>query len=340
MVTKSIKYFLSFITISLFVTNSTFAQSKFEIYLDALELFDEKKYTQAIPLFKKVLTTQDSVDAIPKLAECLRLTNNFKEAEYYYSKLARKEYAEPYNELYYALCLKMNGKFTESHKWYSSYFNRMPEDLSVVGIISALQTYLDSSDKITCKKVLSNATCKTFNAPVDIILPSDLTYQWIFDDGDKQSGNQVEHCFSGPGKYKILRKTIERVTGFQKGADTTFTVYISDYPAYFSCPDKDRPGFGVVFDGRKSAKPNAPATEYFWDFGDGSPIQFGSMSLHKYDQPGKYLVKLTVTFEDTDSKDRSIYCATREIEISTGYKPGNTLQDIQQQGAKERSNPQ
>lgn len=48
------------------------------------------------------------------------------------------------------------------------------------------------------------------------------------------------------------------------------------------------------FDGRASSDPNGDSLLYFWDFGDGTNATSANPSAHKYDQPGTYVITLTV----------------------------------------------
>lgn len=60
--------------------------------------------------------------------------------------------------------------------------------------------------------------------------------------------------------------------------------------------------FDVTFDGAGSTDADGSITQYSWDLGDGTTANGVSVS-HTYDQPGSYLVVLSVTDDDGDAND-------------------------------------
>ena len=65
-------------------------------------------------------------------------------------------------------------------------------------------------------------------------------------------------------------------------------------------------GKRFILDATRSSIPQGLTPAYTWDFGDGK-TETGEETVHLYDKPGKYTVKLTVTV------DKQAYTATTEI---------------------------
>lgn len=83
--------------------------------------------------------------------------------------------------------------------------------------------------------------------------------------------------------------------------------------------DANGPYFGkkywpVDFDGTGSYDPDGSIVEYEWDFGDGSPKEYGVIVNHSYSAAGIYDVTLKVTDNDGASDNDTTY-----VEITDGY---------------------
>ncbi len=94
----------------------------------ANEAYDKLAYTPAIELYQDLLSKEDNFEAMWKLSDCYRLTNQYDEAEYWYSKVVQYSEAEPVHLLYYAQVLQINEKYGEAVKWYSQYREFVPSD--------------------------------------------------------------------------------------------------------------------------------------------------------------------------------------------------------------------
>ncbi len=53
-------------------------------------------------------------------------------------------------------------------------------------------------------------------------------------------------------------------------------------------------GKTLTFDAALSTASNGPITDYYWDFGDGSPSAYGQAATHAYVAEGTYVITLTV----------------------------------------------
>lgn len=115
--------------------------------------FEGKQYLPAIEYYNKALNRfkedrQQKNNALNKLADCYRLTNNHKKAENYYQRLIKDKYSDekPLILLYCANSLVMLGNYTEALPLYERFLLKYPEDeLALTG-------------KQTCENGLNNTT--------------------------------------------------------------------------------------------------------------------------------------------------------------------------------------
>ncbi|MHC4090033.1 MAG: PKD domain-containing protein, partial [Planctomycetota bacterium] len=84
------------------------------------------------------------------------------------------------------------------------------------------------------------------------------------------------------------------------------------------------PGLELQFDGRSSDPNGAPGLLYEWTFGTGEGSTTGSLVTHKYELPGTFIARLTVTNTETGGFDT----AEVEIRINNGL-PTAEIQVIQ-----------
>jgi peptidoglycan-associated lipoprotein len=99
------------------------------------EAFAKQQYSLAIDKYKKaysrVKKDKDEKTRInAQLAECYRLTGNYKRAEAYYKRLIKAEYdkSNPEILLHFANMLKINGDYEEAIVQYNAYTERVPDD--------------------------------------------------------------------------------------------------------------------------------------------------------------------------------------------------------------------
>ena len=102
---------------------------------DADATFDKHQYSVAIDKYKKALKKvkkdkEEKSRITYQMAECFRLTENYKRAEAYYKRLVKHDYEKRNPEviLHLADMLKMNGKYDESIEFYDKYAELVPDD--------------------------------------------------------------------------------------------------------------------------------------------------------------------------------------------------------------------
>ena len=99
------------------------------------ESFEALQYTVAIDKYKKAYTKvknnkEEKNRITSQLAECYRLTSNYKRAEISYKQLIKRDWDKRNPEvlLRYAEMLKINGKYEEAIAQYHAYTEKVPED--------------------------------------------------------------------------------------------------------------------------------------------------------------------------------------------------------------------
>jgi PKD repeat protein len=149
----------------------------------------------------------------------------------------------------------------------------------------------------------------------DCCMPEEqvLQYLWDFDDGRYSSNKVAHHVFEQPGIYHVSLMidtfgfpfhnnfmydwdyvTVEVV---EAGQPLSANADGADLGTYETTIDEPVTLYGSATGGK------APYF-YSWDFGDGTSTQFSSAGAatiqHKYDEPGTYIVTLTVTDMDSN----------------------------------------
>jgi len=121
------------------------------------------------------------------------------------------------------------------------------------------------------ENMIENSYCFTLYdeqyQPVD---KTPVIYKWDFGNGIIREGAEVQHCFPGPGNYKVKLSIIDPLTD-----KTILKQY--DYPVELE--NIEQPfitsysigivGNSMTFDGTKSVVSGGSIIEYFWNFGDG-----------------------------------------------------------------------
>ncbi len=105
------------------------------------QLFENKQYTSAIERYTKALSNFEGEmtqrnEIIFHLAECFRIINNTRKAEYNYQLLIRNKYADKKPIVYrnYGDVLVVQGKYSDALTAFSQYLAKVPGDpLALVG---------------------------------------------------------------------------------------------------------------------------------------------------------------------------------------------------------------
>jgi len=160
-----------------------------------------------------------------------------------------------------------------------------------------------------------------------------LQYAWDYGDGSKGYGESTSHVYTKTGLY-----TVTLTVQDNDGAISTDTLLVDvSNPAPYdliltakATVDEDE----LIFFGATAL--DTPTDEslltYVWDFGDGNAGS-GTNPTHSYDEPGTYLVEVTVTDDDSSSVDANTTVIAVNVQpaafagptILTVYGPAITL---------------
>jgi len=120
------------------------------------------------------------------------------------------------------------------------------------------------------------------------------TNEWDFGDGEKATGDRVEHAWPKPGTYTMTHKVTDDSGHPCNSASEQFTVRVNAQPAAVAGADR-RIAIGeeTVLDAGASSDSDGKISAYAWDFGDGGTAT-GAVVKHAYARPATYIVKLHV----------------------------------------------
>ncbi len=136
-----------------------------------------------------------------------------------------------------------------------------------------------------------------------------VSYQWNFGDGHNGDGHSPYHTYDEPGTYLVCL-IITDAAGCVSDVCHEITVGQPECNASFSYYTDDN---GVVhFDNNSTG--TTPHTDWYWTFGDGGTSD-NENPEHAYDEPGMYMVCLTISDSTIDCSDD--FCLT--ISYNMGY---------------------
>lgn len=104
--------------IFLFAFEIAFAQKDLKL---ANTHYVNAEYASAIPFYRSALYVDSTLEAIERLADCYRKTNQYKEALYWYEKALHIPYFSATSVLYYADMLRSAGRYNEAITQYEFY---------------------------------------------------------------------------------------------------------------------------------------------------------------------------------------------------------------------------
>lgn len=125
-----------------------------------------------------------------------------------------------------------------------------------------------------------------------------LRYEWDFGDGSKTSGQNVEHCYPGPGNYTVKLNVLVKSTGREFFNKLSYKLELKDVEQpYISSPDVAIIGEEISFDGKKSNLPGYEILAYNWQFSNGERT-LGESTKHTFKEKGVQEVKLGLSIRN------------------------------------------
>jgi PKD repeat protein len=134
----------------------------------------------------------------------------------------------------------------------------------------------------------------TFHSTVTNAAAGELTYEWDFGDGETSDQASPTHTYAEAGNYTATLKVTDSSdrTGTSSGLAVRVSSSVSPETSISASTDH---GLGpLIVDFTSTVDGGTYPYEYLWSFGDGDTSTEANPS-HTYDDPGIYLVHLTVT---------------------------------------------
>ncbi len=155
-----------------------------------------------------------------------------------------------------------------------------------------------------------------------------LQYRWTFGDGATAEGINPTHHYTEKGVYPVTL-TVQDDSGFTENRHTDgLNVKVDEAPKAIAGPDQSVCVHApVFFDGSGSRDLDGVVNRFIWDFSDNSPSREGARVTHRFAEPGRYPVYLSIVGEavgkcgDSDT-DRLI------VTVSEGPRADFTAPDI------------
>ncbi|MBI9063446.1 MAG: PD40 domain-containing protein [Marinilabiliaceae bacterium] len=163
-----------------------------------------------------------------------------------------------------------------------------------------------------CTQQVEDNFCFTLeeDGPIEVdTLP--YVYNWDFGDGQSARGGIViDHCFPGPGTYRIKLDLIDTLINVEMLAVADYEVELERTQQIFiSSKDTVTLGEAIDFDLTKSYFSDFKPEAFYWDMGDGTKLK-GETILHIFRTKGKYQIKCGATSADSP---QTKLCSFKEI---------------------------
>jgi len=184
------------------------------------------------------------------------------------------------------------------------------------GTVDIFQFRTNVRQLFYCDKQRVNQYCFKFTDKDKIPVDSRyLQLVWNFGDGTTAQGLNTEHCFKGPGKYKVRLDATDKLTGRVVFTKLSFDLDLRDIeqPVILS-PASAMAGAPVTLDGMTSHFPGSSILNYTWRFGDGKYSKDGSIQ-HTYPDKGDYDIRLGLIVRNDKTGVIREVCSVRPIKV-------------------------
>jgi outer membrane protein OmpA-like peptidoglycan-associated protein len=106
--------------------------------------FDRLAYAPAIKFYQKALKKDPtSWHVTTRLADCYRLINDSKNAEYWYNRAVKNPSTDPINLFYYGQSLMHNQKWEQAVPWFEKFLDLRPNDPLGTSMLNSSRNYED-----------------------------------------------------------------------------------------------------------------------------------------------------------------------------------------------------
>ena len=213
---------MKYIYILLIVFSIQFIHAQQQDLQRANRLFEKTYYSDAIPLYEKVRTKNQTVEVIQKLGDCYYYTNDYEKAREQYALLVNSSAKELNEEFYfrYAQTLKTKGNYTEAEKVMRNFFvasnnsealKKMDSDIKNLKNVTAI------GERYNISNLALNTSNSEFGATIlgdNLIFAAVKKKPTLFDKTYKWNNESYLNIVSIPLKNANLNDSI--VTYFSK----------------------------------------------------------------------------------------------------------------------------
>ena len=180
---------------------------------------------------------------------------------------------------------------------------------------------LQPPDFEECDTLSKGIYCFTFyDERHQLIDTIPVIYEWNFGNGVTRRGEEVGHCFAGPGEYRVRLRILDALTGDTISENTEYGVNLEEqagpYINAYNVGIVDEP---ITFSSTVSVTKGTAGMDYLWDFGDG--FEPGGPSVSRsFGRRGEYTVRLGLTGKGDSSGIVSKNCVMKNIRIFNSYQ--------------------
>jgi outer membrane protein OmpA-like peptidoglycan-associated protein len=167
-----------------------------------------------------------------------------------------------------------------------------------------------------CENQRINQYCFKFTDEASIPVNENyLQYVWTFGDGSKATGQNVEHCFPGPGKYNVRLDVTDKKSGRVFFSKLSYNLDLRDIEQpIITSPSSAMAGEAIIFGGLKSHFPGTRVLKVTWYFGDGN-IKTGESVSHSYKVKGDYEVNMGLILLQEKTGIIFEACGSKQIHV-------------------------
>jgi outer membrane protein OmpA-like peptidoglycan-associated protein len=198
--TKMKNVFGSLLLFSAVVAFPFFGYSQADL-TEANKLYTKLAYADAIPKYKKVISRDSSsVTAKTRLADCYRLTGNYREAEKWYASISTASSATDLDRFHYGQMLMNNGKYEDAKKWLQKSRHERPDDERAHNYLASLETiHRLFADSISYKVINIKA-----NGSGNDFSPAYFNKGIVFTSSENNIPKSKTHAWTGESFTKLV----------------------------------------------------------------------------------------------------------------------------------------
>jgi outer membrane protein OmpA-like peptidoglycan-associated protein len=167
-----------------------------------------------------------------------------------------------------------------------------------------------------CEEQRTNHYCFKFSDEGKILINKEyLHFLWNFGDGSQVNGQNVEHCFPGPGKYSVKLDVVDIKSGRIFFTKSSYDLELKEIEQpIIKSSTSALVGESVSFDGLSSNFPGSQVLNFTWNFGDGDRTK-GNLVSHSFKEKGVYEIKLGLILQEEKTGKIFEACTSNQIKV-------------------------